>query len=73
MTNKLYSQKYPNVTFSRYELRTISPHFGQTTVAIYSELDEAREGLRLKLISQDLPVILYDAETDLPVLPGTKL
>jgi hypothetical protein len=73
MTNKLYSQEHPNVTFSRYELRTISPHFGQTTVAIFSELEEARQALQLKLRSQDLPVIIYDAETEQPVLSGTKL
>lgn len=73
MTNELYSETYPNVTFARYELRTISPHFGQTTVAIFSELEEARRVLQLKLQSQDLPVIIYDAETDQPVLPGTKL
>jgi hypothetical protein len=73
MTDKLYSQKYPNVTFSRYELRTISPHFGQTTVAIFDDLDDARKALELKLRSQDLPVIIYDAETEQPVLPGTKL
>jgi len=73
MTNKLYSQKHPNVTFSRYELRTISPHFGHTTVAIFSELEDARQALQLKLRSQDLPVIIYDAETEQPVLPETKL
>ena len=63
------TQQSPNVTFARYELRTISPHFGQTTVAIYDNLKEARDAQHIKRISQDLPVVIYDAETESPVLP----
>ena len=57
--------------FSRYELRTISPHFGQTIVGIFDSLEEAREAQQLKRISQDLPTIIYDAETESPILPET--
>ena len=55
--------------FARFELRTISPHFGQTVVGIYDNLEEARQALELKQRSQDLPCIIYDAETESPVLP----
>ena len=55
--------------FSRYELRTISPHFGQTIVGIFDNLEDAREAQKLKRMSQDLPTIIYDADTESPILP----
>jgi len=55
----------------RYELRTISS-FGQTIVAIYNTIEEAREAKQLKLRSQDLPVIIYDADTEQPIRPTSK-
>ena len=55
----------------RYELRTISS-FGQTIVAIYNTIEEAQEAKQLKLRSQDLPVIIYDADTEQPIRPATK-
>ena len=58
--------------FARYELRTISPHFGQTVVGIYDNLEEAREALELKRRSQSLPCIIYDAETEQPIGGVTK-
>jgi hypothetical protein len=51
----------------RYELRTISPHFGQTVVGIYGTIEEALEGRNLKLKSQDLPLIIYDSVDDEPL------
>ena len=56
----------------RYELRTISQHFGQTIVGIYNTFEEAREGLELKMWSQDLPVVIYDAETEEPIISTSK-
>jgi len=58
--------------FARYELRTISPHFGHTIVGIYDNIEEAREAFGLKLRSQGLPCIIYDAETEQPIIPGEK-
>jgi len=63
--------EYPPL-FARYELRVISPHYGPTVVGIYETLDEALAAKELKMISQDLPVIIYDAEEEMPVLPGVK-
>ena len=57
--------------FARYELRTISPHFGHTIVGIFDNLEDAREAQDLKRMSQDLPVIIYDADTESPILPET--
>ena len=56
----------------RYELRTICPHFGHTVVGIYETLDQALEGRDLKMRSQDLPVIIYDADEEQPVYPAPK-
>ncbi len=56
----------------RYELRTISPNYGQTIVAIYNTIEEAMEGRDLKVRSQDLPVIIYDADEEQPVYPAPK-
>ena len=54
---------YPPL-FARFELRTISPHFGHTICGIYDNIEDAREALELKRRSQSLPCIIYDAETD---------
>jgi len=59
-------------TIGRFELRTISQHFGQTVVGIYETIDEALEGRDLKMKSQDLPLIIYDSINDEPVLPLTR-
>ena len=56
----------------RYELRTISPNYGQAIVAIYNTIEEAMEGRDLKVRSQDLPVIIYDADEEHPVYPAPK-
>jgi|TARA_Y100000361_G_scaffold133389_1_gene131593 hypothetical protein len=56
----------------RYELRTISPNYGQTIVAIYNTIEEAMEGRDLKVRSQDLPVIIYDADEEQPVYPTPR-
>ena len=51
----------------RFELRTISPHFGQTVVGIYKTIEEAQEAKQLKMRSQSLPVVIYDVNTDRPI------
>jgi len=56
----------------RYELRTISPHFGITVVGIFNTIEEALAGRDLKMRSQDLPVIIYDSINDEPVLPMVR-
>ena len=56
----------------RYELRTISPNYGQTIVAIYNTIEEAMEGRDLKVRSQDLPVIIYDADEEQPIYPTPR-
>ena len=56
----------------RYELRTISQHFGQTIVSIHNTIEEAQEAKQLKMRSQSYPAIIYDAEEETPVLPGVK-
>jgi len=58
--------------FSRFELRVISPEFGPTVVGIYDSVEEAIAAKELKMRSQDLPVIIYDAEEEMPILPGVK-
>lgn len=63
---------YPHL-FARYELRVISPQAGPTICGIYDTLDEAIEAKALKMRSQSYPVIIYDAEEEMPVLPGVKL
>ena len=56
----------------RFELRTISPNYGQTIVAIYNTIEEAMEGRDLKVRSQDIPVIIYDADEEQPVYPTPR-
>jgi hypothetical protein len=56
----------------RYELRTISQHFGITVVGIFNTIEEALAGRDLKMRSQDLPVIIYDSINDEPVLPMVR-
>ena len=56
----------------RYELRVLIPAAGPTVCGIYQTLDEAIEAKQLKMRSQDLPVIIYDAEEEMPILPGVK-
>ena len=58
--------------FARFELRTISPYYGHTIVGIYDTIEQAREALELKRRSQDLPCIIYDAETEQPILPENR-
>ena len=57
---------YPPL-FARFELRTISPHFGHTIGGIYDNIEAAKEALELKRRSQDLPCFIYDAETEQPI------
>ena len=57
-------QGYKN---GRFELRTISPHYGQTVVGIYETIEEALEGRDLKMRSQDLPLVIYDSITGQPI------
>lgn len=59
------------MSMGRYELRTISS-FGQTIVAIYNTIEEAREGLEQKMWSQDLPVVIYDADKEQPIITASK-
>ena len=65
------NNQYPPL-FARYELRVISPHFGPTICGVYETLDEALEAKELKIRSQSCPVIIYDAEEEIPILPGVK-
>ena len=51
----------------RFELRTISPHYGQTVVGIYETIEEALESRDLKMRSQDLPLVIYDSITGQPI------
>ncbi|MBU98197.1 MAG: hypothetical protein CL429_03795 [Acidimicrobiaceae bacterium] len=46
--------------YNRYEVITVSPHFGQSTVGIYQTLKEASDYKELLFRSQDLPVVIYD-------------
>jgi len=46
--------------YNRYELITVNPHFGQTVVGIYQSIKEAKEAYQLKLVSQDMPLVIYD-------------
>ena len=56
------------MSMGRYELRTISS-FGQTIVAIYNTIEEAQEQ---KMWSQDLPVVIYDADKEQPIITASK-
>ena len=51
----------------RFELRTISPHFGQTVVGTFDSIEAAQVGKDLKMRSQDLPLVIYDIKTDRPI------
>ena len=51
----------------RFELRTISPHFGQTVVGTFESIEAAQVGKDLKMRSQDLPLVIYDVKTDRPI------
>ena len=55
----------------RYELRTITRD-GQIVVGIYNTLDEALEAKDLKMRSQALPLVIYDALTSQPIIPGVR-
>ena len=46
--------------YNRYEVITVSPHFGQSVVGIYQTLEEAKEYKSILFMSQDLPVVIYD-------------
>ena len=46
--------------YNRYEVITVSPHFGQSVVGIYQTLKEAKDYKELLFMSQDLPVVIYD-------------
>jgi len=46
--------------YNRYEVITVSPHFGQTVVGIYQTLKEAKDYKELLFRSQDLPLVIYD-------------
>jgi len=46
--------------YNRYEVVTVSPHFGQSTVGIYQTLKEAQDYRDLLFRSQDLPLFIYD-------------
>ena len=46
--------------YNRYELITVSPHFGQTVVGIYQSLKEVKAAYQLKLVSQSMPMVIYD-------------
>jgi hypothetical protein len=61
------------INTNRFDLRTISQHFGQIVVGIYETYEEAVEAMDLKMKSQDLPMVIYDSTTDTPVkLRNTK-
>ena len=52
--------------YNRYELITVSPHFGQTVVGIYQSLKEvkaikeARDEKEFLYQTQPLPLVIYD-------------
>ena len=46
--------------FNRYELITVSPHFGQTVVGIYQSIKEAQEEKEFLYQTQPLPLVIYD-------------
>jgi len=46
--------------YNRYEVITVSPHFGQTVVGIYQSIQDAKIMKQLLLKSQDLPLVIYD-------------
>tara|TARA_R110002096_G_scaffold401136_1_gene597915 strand:+ start:280 stop:471 length:192 start_codon:yes stop_codon:yes gene_type:complete len=46
--------------FNRYELITVSPHFGQCVVGIYQSIKEAQEEKEFLYQTQPLPLVIYD-------------
>ena len=46
--------------YNRYELITVSPHFGQTVVGIYQSIKEAQGHKDILFRSQSLPLVIYD-------------
>ena len=46
--------------YNRYEVITVSPHFGQTVVGIYQSVKEAQGHKDLLFRSQSLPLVIYD-------------
>ena len=46
--------------YNRYELITVSPHFGQCVVGIYQSIKEAQEEKELLYQTQPLPLVIYD-------------
>jgi len=49
---------------ARYEVRTISKHFGPTISSCHISLNDAFHQRDMKLVSQDLPVIVWDSVTN---------
>ena len=46
--------------YNRYELITVSPHFGQCVVGIYQSVKEAQEQKEFLYQTQPLPLVIYD-------------
>ena len=46
--------------YNRYEVITVSPHFGQTVVGIYQTIKEAQAQKEILFRSQALPLVIYD-------------
>jgi len=46
--------------YNRYELITVSPHFGQCVVGIYQFVEEARKEKEFLYQTQPLPLVIYD-------------
>ncbi len=46
--------------YNRYEVVTVSPHFGQTVVGIYQTIKEAQAQKEILFRSQALPLVIYD-------------
>jgi len=46
--------------YNRYELITVSPHFGQCVVGIYQSIKEAQEEKEFLYQTQPLPLVIYD-------------
>ena len=46
--------------YNRYEVITVSPHFGQTVVGIYQTIKEAQAKKEILFQTQPLPLVIYD-------------
>jgi hypothetical protein len=46
--------------YNRYQLITVSPHFGQCVVGIYQSIKEARDEKEFLYQTQPLPLVIYD-------------